>query len=182
MASFLERMGLVEKTEEETFDYEPTEYEAEADESADVNLEGVSKENLQTNLISEIYNANGLSDMSNSIFKAEEISKSLPATMTTEAKKASVVGILGSFGLTVEGLIEDASTRAFMLGGAATRITEDNTAVINAKKLEIEEAKKLIEQCEKTIAEHEQVIATSMDLIEDEVKRITGLKEFLGGK
>lgn len=182
MASFLERIGLVEKAEEETFDYEPTEYETEVNECADVNLDGVSKENLQANLISEIYNANELSDMSNSIFKAEEISKSLPATMTTEAKKSSVVGILGSFGLTVEGLIEDASTRVFILGGAATRITEDNTAVINAKKLEIEEAKKLIEQCEQTIAEHEQVIATSMDLIEDEVKRITGLKEFLGGK
>lgn len=180
---FLEKMGLIERAEEETVDYDTTQYEEEVEEELpEVNVEGVTQGDLQKNLIAEIYNANGLFDMSNSVFKVEEISKSLPATMTTEAKKASVIGILGSFNLTVEGLVEDASKRIDTLRAVSVQVNDNNMEIINAKKQEIEDAKRLIEKCEKTIAEHEQVIATSTDLIEDEVKRITGLKEFLGGK
>ena len=179
---FLEKMGLIERAEEETIDYDLTQYEEMEEELPEVNVEGVTQGDLRENLIAEIYNANELFDMSNSIFKVEEISKSLPATMTTEAKKASVIGILSSFNLTVEGLVEDASKRIDTLRAVSVQVNDNNMEIINAKKQEIEDAKKLIEKCEKTIAEHEQVIATSTDLIEDEVKRIAGLKEFLGGK
>ena len=180
MASLLERLHLVERVEQEVPDYDMSEIYEE--ESPHVNIEGVTEGVLQGNLVAEIYNANGLFDMSDSIFKVEEISKSLPATMTTDAKKTSVIGILGSFNLTAEQLIDDASERIDMLLGAEERINETNMSVIDAKKQEIENAKKLIEECEKTIADHEQVISTSVDLIQEEVKRVTALKEFLGGK
>lgn len=174
----LERMGLVEKIEDETpMEYEDVEYEVEEEELPEVNTEGVSQENL----IADIYAANELTDMSCSIFKAEEISKSLPATMTNEAKKASVIGILGSFNLTVDGLIYDATNRADILRAASVKIAEENTEIINRNKEEIEKAKQLIEECEKEIAKHEQIITTSTDVVEAEIKRINALNEFLGG-
>ena len=182
MANLFERLHLVERVEEDVHEYDVSMEESYEEEVSHVNIEGVTQDNLQENLVAEIYNANGLFDMSDSIFKVEEISKSLPATMTTDAKKASVIGILGSFNLTAEQLINDASERIDMLLGAEKRINETNMSVIDAKKQEIENAKKLIEECEKTIAEHEQVISTSVDLIQEEVKRVTELKEFLGGK
>lgn len=172
----LERMGLVEKVEEE-IDYE--EYEDTCEEElVEVNTDGVS----QTNLIADIYAANDLSDESCSIFKAEQICSTLPATMTTETKKASVLGALGVFGLTAETLSKDALVRMNILVSAETQITNENVDIINEKKQEIEDAKKLIEQCEKTIAEHEKIIANSTDVIDAEIKRISDLNVFLGGE
>lgn len=174
--SLLERMGLVERVKDELpeLDYEST-YEETLPE---VNTEGVSQENL----IADIYAANDLSDETSSIFKAEQISGTLPSTMTTEAKKASVIGALSVFGLTAESLIADATERVNVLLSAEVQINNENTDIINEKKQEIEDAKKLIEQCEKTIAEHEKIIADSTDVIDAEVKRISDLNVFLGGE
>ena len=66
--NIFERMGLVEKVED---DYEPPyeedqNFEAE-EELPEVNTEGVS----QDNLVADIYTANDLTDMDKSIFKDE---------------------------------------------------------------------------------------------------------------
>lgn len=172
----LERMGLVERTEEPELDYEATEdFEEELPE---VNTDGIS----QDNLIADIYEANGLADSTSSIFKVEEIRKTLPSTMTTETMKGSVIGTLGVFGLTPKGLMEDAKERMDILLSAGTQINNENVAVINARKQEIENAKKQIELCESIIADHEKVIETATDLIDAEVKRISDLNVFLGGE
>ncbi len=178
MANIFEKMGLIEKTKPDTpsIEYDDIDYAVE-EELPEVNTDGVSQENL----VADIYAANGLTDTSRSIFKAEELSNNLPSTMPTETKQASVIGILSSFGLTAEELLVDAKRRTDILQAAVAQITEDNTAIIDAKKQEIEEAKKLIETCEKTIIEHDQIIAGSTELIENEVKRIAALNEFLGG-
>lgn len=178
MANIFERMGLVEKVQPDlpSAEYDEVDYAVE-EELPEVNTDGVSQENL----IEDIYAANGLTDTSRSIFKAEELSNNLPATMPTETKQASVIGILGSFGLTSKELLEDAKKRTDILQAAIAQITEENTDIITAKKQEIEEAKKLIEVCEKTIIDHEKIIADSTEHVEAEVKRITALNEFLGG-
>lgn len=173
-----ERMGLVEKVDEDFDDAVYEEEYVEEEELPEVNTEGVS----QDSLIADVYGANGLTDMSKSIFKAEEIKATLPSTMTTEAMQTTVTGILGSFGLTVDGLKEDAATRTSILQAACAQITEDNTAIINERKTQIEDAKKLIEGWEQDIAAHEKTIANSVELINAEVKRIANLNTFLGGK
>lgn len=171
----LERMGFVERTEPDIMpSYEPT-YEEE--ECTEVNIENVS----QANLIADIYNANELGDENNSIFKVEQISGTLPSTMTTEAKKASVIGTLGVFGLTVDALLTDATDRITILTAAKSQIDNENAEIISNKKNEIEEAKRLIEECEKTIAEHEKIIADSTNAISAEIKRISELSMFIGG-
>ena len=177
--NIFERMGLVEKVED---NYDPPyeedqDFEAE-EELPEVNTEGVS----QDNLIADIYSANDLTDMDKSIFKTEEIKATLPATMTTEAMKATVIGILGSFKLTVEGLVQDAVERTDILQAACTQITKDNTDVINERKTQIEDAKKLIESWEQDIASHEKIISTSVETINAEIKRIANLNTFLGGE
>ena len=177
--NIFERMGLVEKVED---DYEPPyeedqNFEAE-EELPEVNTEGVS----QDNLVADIYTANNLTDMDNSIFKAEEIKATLPATMTTEAMKATVIGILASFKLTLDGLAQDAVDRTEVLKAACAQITKDNTDIIDERKSQIEEAKHLIEGWEKDIAERESVIAKSVETINAEIKRIANLNTFLGGE
>ena len=177
--NLFEKMGLVEKVDDDydTESYEDQNFETE-EELPEVNTEGVS----QDNLIADIYTANNLTDMDNSIFKAEEIKATLPATMTTEAMKATVIGILASFKLTVDGLAQDAVDRTEVLKAACAQITKDNTDVINERKTQIEDAKKLIEDWEQDIAAHEKTISTSVETINTEIKRIANLNTFLGGK
>lgn len=178
--SIFEKMGLVEKVDDnyDTESYTDQNFDETEEELPEVNTEGVS----QDNLVADIYAANDLTDMDKSIFKAEEIKATLPTTMTTEAMKATVIGILSSFKLTVEDLLEDAGNRTEILQAACAQITEDNTTVINERKTQIEEAKHLIEQWEKDIAMHEKVIADSVETINVEVKRIANLNTFLGGE
>ena len=152
--------------------------EEELKEQPEVNTEGVS----QDNLIADIYTANDLTDMDKSIFKAEEIKATLPSTMTTESMKTTVIGILGSFKLTVEELSQDAVDRTEILRAACSQITKDNTMVIDDCKAKIEEAKHLIENLEKDILLHEKVITNSVETINTEINRIANLNVFLGGE
>ena len=177
--TLFEKMGLVEKVSDDFDDTETyLDEEETVAEEPEVNVEGVK----QDNLIADIYAANDLTDMDKSIFKAEEIKATLPATMTTEAMKATVIGILGSFKLTVEGLVQDAVERTDILQAACAQITKDNTDVINERKTQIEDAKKLIESWEQDIASHEKTISTSVETINAEIKRIANLNTFLGGE
>ena len=77
-------MGLldlfVEKVPNETVSYD--DYPM-CEEDINVNTESITHENL----ISDIYNQSGLSDLSKSIFKIEELINSLPKEMPNETKK-----------------------------------------------------------------------------------------------
>lgn len=177
--TLFEKMGLVEKVPD---DYDDTEAylneEETVAEEPEVNVEGIE----QDNLIADIYSANDMTNLDTSIFKAEEIKATLPATMTTEAMQATVTGILGSFKLTVDELDEDGQHRAQILQAARNKIVEENTNEIDDLKNRIEDAKHLIENCEKEIADHEKVISSSTETINAEIMRIDNLRTFLGGK
>ena len=176
--NFLERMGLVERTDkkeaEVTFDED---HSPECTEEIEVNTDNVSQESL----VEDIYKFNDLIDTSKSIFKVEEIKASLPTTMTTEAMKTTVAGILSSFGLTVEELASDATQRITVLKTACTNMVKDGETMITNAKVQIEDAKKLIETYEIEIEALERAIEHTNEIIGAEVKRITDLSVFLGG-
>lgn len=177
--TLFEKMGLVEKISDDFDDTETyLDEEETVAEEPEVNVEGVE----QDNLIADIYSANGMTNFDTSIFKAEEIKATLPATMTTEAMQATVTGILGSFKLTVDELDEDGKHRNEILQAARNKIVEENTNEIDDLKNKIEDAKHLIENCEKEIADHEKVISSSTETINAEIMRIDNLRTFLGGK
>ena len=177
--TLFEKMGLVEKVSDDFDDTETyLDEEETVTEEPEVNVEGVK----QDNLIADIYSANDMTNFDTSIFKAEEIKATLPATMTTEAMQATVTGILGSFKLTVDELDEDGQRRNEILQAARNKIVEENTNEIDDLKNKIEDAKHLIENCEKEIADHEKVISSSTETINAEIIRIDNLRTFLGGK
>ena len=177
--TLFEKMGLVEKVSDDFDDTETyLDEEETVAEEPEVNVEGVK----QDNLIADIYSANDMTNFDTSIFKAEEIKATLPATMTTEAMQATVTGILGSFKLTVDELDKDGQRRNEILQAARNKTVEENTNEIDDLKNKIEDAKHLIENCEKEIADHEKVISSSTETINAEIMRIDNLRTFLGGK
>lgn len=143
----------------------------------DVNVEEVSQENL----IADIYTSNDLSDLSKSIFKVEELINSLPKEMPNETKKATVLSILSSFGLTVDEVISDGENRKAIISSALNAILDENTSVINDNKVNIEQKKLEIQNLEKDNSDRENTIKETEDKIELETKRIEDLIRFIGG-
>ena len=86
-------------------------------------------ENLTT--ADSIYNENDLQCNEKSIFKVKEIESVLPTTLPIEAKKASVIGMMGVSQLTLETVLADADKRISVLAGALAKFTEETVKTIN---------------------------------------------------
>ena len=167
---------FVEKVPEENFvtgDFS-IDYENDVDASTD----NVTQENL----INDIYNQNGLSDLSKSIFKIEELINSLPKEMPNETKKATVLSMLSIFGLTVDEVITDGHERCAMIASALSTIITENNNVITSNNELIEQKKLEIQDLEKDNADRTIVIKDTDDKIEEELKRIETLITFVGGE
>lgn len=148
------------------------------EEDVDVNTDSVS----QDNLVEDIYNQNGLADLSKSIFKVEQLINSLPKEMPNDTKKSTVLTILASFNLTVDEVIADGETRKSMICSALDAIVEENESVIADNNIAIEQKKKEIQELEKENADRATVIKNTDDKIEIELKRISNLIAFVGGE
>lgn len=172
---FLKKL-LVEEIPEDVSVYDDELY-MEEETVVEVNTDSVS----QDNLISDIYNQNNLSDLSKSIFKVEELVNSLPKEMPSDTKKATVLSILSSFGLTVDEVASDGVSRKEMLDAALDEITTENENVIANNNMEIEHKKQEIQELEKDNANRESIIKNTEDKIEIETKRISDLIAFIGG-
>lgn len=174
-------MGLLKKllveevpNEEE---YDVDEVESYATKTIDVTLQSVNTETL----ISDIYTQNDLCDMGRSIFKVEDMINSLPKEMVTETKKASILTILISFGLTATDVSLDGENRMEVLSSVLSNIMKDGNIEISAKQTEIEDYKKEIGRLEKEISDKQNEMKVSENIINDEVSRISGLVKFIGG-
>ena len=163
----------VKETSTETYDvdYMTEEYDV------DVNTENVTQENL----IADIYSENDLSDLSKSIFKVEELINSLPKEMPDATKKATVLSILASFGLTVDEVLADAKDRNAVIKSALGDIVNENESVIDNNNTAIEQKKLEIQDLEKDNSDRRLVIKNTEDKVEAEIKRIDGLVRFIGG-
>ena len=167
---------LIEEIPEDVPEFDEELYMEE--ETVEVNTNSVS----QDNLVSDIYNQNNLSDLSKSIFKVEELVNSLPKEMPNDTKKATVLSILTSFGLTVDEVVADGTSRKTMLNAALNEIATENKDVVSNNNRDIELKKQEIQELEKDNASRETVIKNTENKIEIETKRISDLIAFVGGE
>lgn len=171
---------LLEEVSEEQLSYETNAHAetAEEVEMVDVNTENVTQENL----IVDIYDQNGKSDTSKSIFKIEELINSLPKEMPNETKKTTVLSMLAIFGLTTDEVLCDGIERHEMIESALLGITEENKKVINSNNEMIEQKKLEIQKLEKDNADRILVIQSTENKIKAESNRIKTLIKFIGGE
>ena len=142
----------------------------------DVELKEVNADTL----ISDIYAQNSLMEKERSIFKVEELINTLPKEMVTDVKKASVMAILGSFGIQITEILDDAEKRISVLDGVKEMIAKESNAEIIEKEALIEECKKQIATYEAMIAEAKEEMKMSNESISAETARIEKLVEFVG--
>ena len=182
--SILEKMGLIERVPQENSGYEPEDrYEEDYTEEEEVVAESVDLVDKET-LIQDIYSKNGLTDLSRSIFKAEDVIKSLPMEMATETKRNAVLGILLSFNLTATDVTEDGENRVKILKAVNKQIESDNQREIDIRTTQIEDLKRQIEDLNKEVSDLKEATSLSDSLITEEVKKVQSLVDFIigGGK
>ena len=171
--------AFIEEIPQETVDVGDINMPYEEEISAqNVAVESVNSETL----ISDVYAQNGLSDLSRSIFKVDELISSLPKEMATDTKRASVLSILGSFGLTSDEVIEDGVKRYDVLKGAKNLIDTECVNAIANKEDEIENLKKSIEELMIEISQEQEKLKSSDESIMAEIAKIETLVKFVGGE
>lgn len=176
--SLLKKLGLVEDNPDYYAEYDNLSDVSYDESEVDANVEGVTTENL----VADIYAANSLENLSKSIFKVDEVINSLPKEMATETKKATVLAILTSFGLTTDEVVQDGITRINFLKSAMNEILTKNNGEIEASNVSIEDYKKKIEELSKYIANLTVVNKNCEDTVEQEVSKIKNLIKFVGGE
>lgn len=173
-----EKLGLVETLNEGMGDFYQSEEAEEFVEPISVNI---PEENNET-LVLDIYHENEMGDMSQSIFKVDELINSLPKEMPTASKLASVKSILSNFGIGSDTVLKDAEKREEILNAALSGIVDKMQKEILDKDQEIESYKERISALEKEIAQLNAVMDNSKHLIECELERVERLREFIQGK
>lgn len=170
--------AFVEEVPNEEYDDVTVEYTGDVEPDVEASVDGV---NSVDTLLSDIYAANNLHELGESIFKVEEVSNSLPKEMVTDTKRTSVLSILSSFGLNATMVIEDGETRINILKSVNEQITTECNTDITEKENKIEDLKREIEALECSIAADNEKMKESDNLISGEIQRITKLIDFIGG-
>ena len=176
---FLKSIGkaFVEEVPVENENYVEESFDSFEKENVEVELDSVNTDTL----IDDIYTQNDLYDKSQSIFKVEELINSLPKEMVTDTKRASVLSILGSFGLTATEVSEDGEKRIEVLGSVKDKINTESSDLLAEKEGQIEEFKKAIANLESEISNEMGKVKVSNEAISTEIGRIKELVKFVGG-
>ena len=135
--------------------------------------------NHDIGFINDVYDKEGLTDLSRSIFKAEEISATLPDTLPTDTKRTSVIGILSSFSLSVEELVTDGIARTNAIDTAQISCeTNFNNQIADANNT-IEELKQKISDLQADIVNITESKNAMNAAAAEEIARINNLINFI---
>lgn len=168
----LERMGLVER-----------------DGLSDLNCQSITMPSMEIeadvkdveDVVNAIYEQNGLSDKSTSIYTVQALISTLPQEMPTPTMQTTVAGILAVSGKDVHDLLNDATRRLETLAAARSKIVGERGTEIAEAENDIERLKEMIGQAQVKIHEAEGVIEATKRDIDAECDAISSLVSFCNG-
>lgn len=173
MANIFQKLGLIEVDKP----VEEVPIEVVEEPAIEVNVEGVNADDT----VKLVYEVNGLSDVKESIFAAENFMNTLPVEMPKDAKRASVLGILTAAGMNKDVVLSDGMRRLTTLEAFVDRTTKENDHIIARTEQMIAELVTQIEAHKETIYNTKAQQAQMFEQIDVEYKRIVELIRFLEG-
>lgn len=147
-------------------------------ETADITIDNDNKDNI----VEEIYIANNLSNLDKSIFKVEDLMKTLPSEMPTASKKSTVESIMNTVGLNVDDTVEDGNERIKILNASLNKTVDSISSDIATAEEKIEQLKIEISENEKLISDSKETIKEFTEDVNAETERINGLIKFIKGE
>ena len=128
--------------------------------------------------IDEVYSANELDNKDKSIYKVNEIKAALP-DMPSDAKKASVIGMLTVSKIGISEIEDDSKSRTDAIIGSLDQFTKETENIINDAETLIAEKEKEIEDLKSKIAARKQLQESQSKLFEDELDLIKKTLDFI---
>ena len=129
--------------------------------------------------IDTIYEPGSVTDKERSIYKVEEIRNILPDSLTKEAKKVSVVGMLSVSKITVEEVCLDADKRTELLLNTLEQFTQETVAIRQQAQLEIDELEAQVEAKKAEITARNLEQEKQSEIITTELEAIRTIHEFI---
>lgn len=173
--SIFEKIGLVKSEGEE---FVPELYQVQsAPEPVDMLPEDTQVSELES--ISSIYEKGGLGDLSQSIYKVEEIKKALPTNLPKESMKVSVIGLMPLSGLDQATVIEDANSRLRILSEAFTRCLTETEDIVSNNENNIAELENTINELKQEISDKKLYKENFKSMIDNEAAKINNTVKFL---
>jgi hypothetical protein len=164
--------------------------ESDKDNAADIGVSGKyrssvdpmfnyesSHDDVATNVgepicIADVFEQNGLNDLTKSIYKVDEFRKTLPTSLPLDIAKQSILGIISVSGLDVESLKQDARNRIDVLMKAkdmctvkTAEIVSGNEDKINGLLAEVEKLKNEISDRQEYQQHVEEFVFKEIDTI-----------------
>lgn len=177
-----DKLGLVETNEKKEMGVGTLDFETALRAGGIQQEEYVQEVDIDTaNVVTpeEIYAAAYLTDLSKSIFKVDEIKKVLPASMTEETKKQSVIGMMTVSNITVEEVVSDANARTEALLGTLQKSTNETEAIIADGEEQIKQHEAEIEALRARIEERKKTQEEQNKVINAELEKVNTIKGFI---
>ena len=182
--SFFEKLGLVESTEPE-ISTEDLQKElrsiSEEPQQTTIEIQDIPEDMLLEDVITveEVYEKFGLTQMETSIFKVDEFLSVLPKELPNDAKKTSVLGILSASGLSLDSLLNDATSRQSALLSTFDAFTNETNSIVDTKKAEIEDLEQKIDQLKTEINDRKKAQESQEDIVMKEKEKIQNIVNFI---
>lgn len=137
-------------------------------------------DNNTASFVEDVYEKNGMTDLSRSIFKVEELASTLPAEMPDKTKRQTVMSIMSTFGLSLESVVEDGYNRVQCLENSRDILVDVLDSEIQENENSIESLKLQIAELQKENSMKQAQISSIKDVSTKETDRIKILIEFIG--
>lgn len=148
--------------------------------SAGVQLETPIFDSTEIVDVNTIYEKTGLADISKSIFKVNEFAAIQGiASLPTEVKRQSVIGILTASGLTIDNLLQDASDRINALADTLETFTAETDQNVDSWSNEINDLQLKIDALKQKTNDRKLLQENESTLIMEETKKVDTIVNFL---
>lgn len=181
--SIFERLGMIEKIEENT-DQEVKTDSPDNEKSQEV-LVSEEKPNDAPNInklmsIQEVYRKSGLVNNGiNTIFIVDSFAKALPDNLPTAVKRQSVLNLISTSGMDVNDVLKDGKKRLMELGAFAQIFTEKTDEAITKNDNEIKKLTQKINEHKKCINDRKKLKQEQVSVIEYETQKIRNIIQFI---
>lgn len=130
-------------------------------------------------LIVKLYNENGISDTSRSIYRVEDFLAALPETLPEDIRRSTCVNVLKASGFDPLELEDDGNIRSKVLASGKQKLISNNSQRVDSLTADISDLEKQIQDKRTEILSIQQANESITSTIDEETSKIERLMKII---
>lgn len=130
-------------------------------------------------LIVKLYNENGISDTSRSIYRVEDFLAALPETLPEDIRRSTCVNVLKASGFDPSELEDDGNIRSKVLASGKQKLISNNSQRVDSLTADISDLEKQIQDKRTEILSIQQANESITSTIDEETSKIEKLMKII---